>query len=225
MEALPAVVVRAAEEFGLDPRSLQCLGGASAWSDGPVVLRVGKRVSDEILAASAAAPCRSNRPRTPRRRAGAGDPNVLVDDEGEVTGVIDWTNAAAGDRSLDAARTWSILTLDPTAIALQATPGWTTLTESWLQAGHSRHGGRCPGVGPQLHARGPRRATSSRRTCTRSRRRSGKREREMSVCSDSERRADAADRSTPSGLSAGGSTAERGEYLLADEPDLRCQVG
>jgi aminoglycoside phosphotransferase (APT) family kinase protein len=40
-----------------------------------------------------------------------------------VAGVIDWMNAAAGDRSLDAARTWSILTLDPTAIALQAKPG------------------------------------------------------------------------------------------------------
>ena len=42
---------------------------------------------------------------------------MLVDDAGEVTAVIDWTNAAAGDPQLDAARTWSILTLDPAALA------------------------------------------------------------------------------------------------------------
>lgn len=60
--------------------------------------------------------------------------NVLVDDDGEPTGVIDWANAAAGDPSLDAARTWSILTLDPAAIRLQAEPGWTALTEEWLRA-------------------------------------------------------------------------------------------
>jgi hypothetical protein len=58
--------------------------------------------------------------------------NVLVDDAGEVTGVIDWTNAAAGDPRLDAARTWSILTLDPAALALRAEPGWVALTEAWL---------------------------------------------------------------------------------------------
>jgi Ser/Thr protein kinase RdoA (MazF antagonist) len=58
--------------------------------------------------------------------------NVLVDDAGEVTAVIDWTNAAAGDSQLDAARTWSILTLDPAALALRAEPGWVALTEAWL---------------------------------------------------------------------------------------------
>jgi tRNA A-37 threonylcarbamoyl transferase component Bud32 len=58
--------------------------------------------------------------------------NVLVDDEGEVTGVIDWANAAAGDPGLDAARTWSILTLDPAALALRREPGWTALSEAWL---------------------------------------------------------------------------------------------
>ena len=60
--------------------------------------------------------------------------NVLVDDDGEPTGVIDWTNAAAGDPQLDAARTWSILVLDPAAIRLRANPGWRVLTENWLQA-------------------------------------------------------------------------------------------
>jgi Ser/Thr protein kinase RdoA (MazF antagonist) len=58
--------------------------------------------------------------------------NVLLDDEAEVTGVIDWANASAGDPELDAARTWSILTLDPAALELRARPGWVALTEAWL---------------------------------------------------------------------------------------------
>lgn len=163
-------------------RSLRSLGGASGatWSDGEVVLRVGSRVADEVLAMSAAA-ARVPVPRVlgqiegavllellPGRPAGevasaaagracgalherlaglaapaglreiGGPPrdllhldlhpyNVLVDDAGEVTGVIDWTNAAAGDPRLDAARTWSILTLDPAA------PGGP-LTDAWLDA-------------------------------------------------------------------------------------------
>src|SRR3954447_16289566 len=203
MAALPEVVARAAEAFGLDVRSIRRLGGASGttWSDGRVVLRVGTRVADEVLAAAAAA-ARVPVPRVldridlddcavvllelvPGRPAGdlalmstgraaavgracgalherlaglAAPPrlrdvpgarcqdrsllhldmhpyNVLVDDDGEVTGVIDWANAAAGDPQLDAARTWSILTLDPAAIALQANPGWMALTRTWLSAG------------------------------------------------------------------------------------------
>jgi Ser/Thr protein kinase RdoA (MazF antagonist) len=63
--------------------------------------------------------------------------NVLVDDAGKVTGVIDWTNAAAGDPRLDAARSWSILTLDPAALA-RRDPAWTALTEAWLEAGRLR---------------------------------------------------------------------------------------
>ena len=61
--------------------------------------------------------------------------NVLVNDDGEPTGVIDWANAAAGDPELDRARTWSLLTLDPAARELGHRPGWATLTEHWLQAG------------------------------------------------------------------------------------------
>jgi aminoglycoside phosphotransferase (APT) family kinase protein len=58
--------------------------------------------------------------------------NVLVDDGGGLTGVIDWANAVAGDPGLDAARTWSILTLDPAALALRGEPGWVALSEAWL---------------------------------------------------------------------------------------------
>jgi Ser/Thr protein kinase RdoA (MazF antagonist) len=202
MAPLPADVVRAAGAFGLDAGSLQALGGASGttFSDGQVILRVGERVADEILATSAAAAAVPV-PRvldrieldgrtaallervtgrtagdlaltTPERAAAVGRAcgalhdllsgvpappglreqsqggrllhldlhpyNVLVDDGGEVTAVIDWANAAAGDPQLDAARTWSILTLDPAAIALQAKPGWAALTESWLDAGRLR---------------------------------------------------------------------------------------
>jgi len=61
--------------------------------------------------------------------------NVLVDDDGEVTGVLDWANAAAGDPELDRARTWSLLTLDPAARALDSNLGWRMLTEHWLSAG------------------------------------------------------------------------------------------
>jgi hypothetical protein len=61
--------------------------------------------------------------------------NVVVDDHGEPTGVIDWANAAAGDPELDRARTWSLLTLDPAARELDNDPGWASLTEHWLEAG------------------------------------------------------------------------------------------
>jgi hypothetical protein len=61
--------------------------------------------------------------------------NVVVDDDGEPTGVIDWANAAAGDPELDRARTWSVLTLDPAARELAGDPGWAALTDHWLEAG------------------------------------------------------------------------------------------
>jgi len=61
--------------------------------------------------------------------------NVLVDDDGEPTGVIDWANAAGGDPELDRARTWSPLTLDPSVRELEDNPGWVALTDHWLRAG------------------------------------------------------------------------------------------
>jgi Phosphotransferase enzyme family len=61
--------------------------------------------------------------------------NVLVDEDGQPTGVIDWANAAAGDPELDRARTWTILTLDPAARRLRRDRGWAELTEHWLEAG------------------------------------------------------------------------------------------
>jgi hypothetical protein len=61
--------------------------------------------------------------------------NVLVDDTGAVTGVIDWANAAAGAPVLDRARSWSILTLDPGALSLQSNAGWVTLTDAWMAEG------------------------------------------------------------------------------------------
>jgi Ser/Thr protein kinase RdoA (MazF antagonist) len=61
--------------------------------------------------------------------------NVLVDDDGAVTGVLDWANTAAGDPVLDRARTWAILSLDPAARAAQTWPGWPAFTEGWYEAG------------------------------------------------------------------------------------------
>jgi hypothetical protein len=203
MALIPGSVVSAAVGFGVELERLRPLGGASgsAWSDGDVVLRVGERVTDEVLAASAAAGhlpvprvldrldldgvCAVLLERLPGRTAGElaldspvraaatgsacgrlhdalaevaaplglrdapgadGNErrllhldlhpfNVLVDDAGEPTGVIDWANAAAGDPELDRARTWSILTLDPAARERDGDPGWVALTDRWLQAG------------------------------------------------------------------------------------------
>jgi hypothetical protein len=198
MALTPGVVVRAAVDFGLEPERLRPLGGASgsAWTDGDVVLRVGERVADELLAAAAAAghvpvprmlgqrdgavllervagrpagelalagtegaaaagrgcgalhdalaaiPCPPGLRDAPgavcrRRRLLHLDLhpfNVLVDDDGRPTGVIDWANAAGGDPELDRARTWTLLTFDPAARALEDNPGWRTLTEHWVQA-------------------------------------------------------------------------------------------
>ncbi len=39
--------------------------------------------------------------------------NVLVGDDQQVTGLLDWANTAAGHPDLDRARTWTILRLDP----------------------------------------------------------------------------------------------------------------
>src|SRR5687767_9983471 len=210
MALAPDVVVQAAVEFGLEPERLRPLGGASgsAWSDGDVVLRVGERVADEVLAAAAAAghvpvPRTLGRlelrgvgavllERVPGRPAGelalaspltaaaagracgalhdalaevACPPglrdapgahgskrrllhldlhpfNVLVDDDGRPTGVIDWANAAGGDPELDRARTWSVLTLDPAARALEDHAGWRELIEHWLQAARMHEVGR-----------------------------------------------------------------------------------
>ena len=61
--------------------------------------------------------------------------NVLVDDDGAVTGVLDWANTAAGDPVLDRARTWAILSLDPIAQAARALPGWPAFTEGWYETG------------------------------------------------------------------------------------------
>ena len=61
--------------------------------------------------------------------------NVLVNDDGEPTGVIDWANAAGGDPEVDRARSWSLLTLDPAVRELAGDPGWAILTAHWLQAG------------------------------------------------------------------------------------------
>jgi aminoglycoside phosphotransferase (APT) family kinase protein len=60
--------------------------------------------------------------------------NVLVDAGGQVAAVLDWANAAAGPAELDLARTSSILTSDPHAVAWQQDARWRALVEGWRQA-------------------------------------------------------------------------------------------
>jgi aminoglycoside phosphotransferase (APT) family kinase protein len=61
--------------------------------------------------------------------------NLLAGDDGALTGVVDWANAAAGHPDLDRARTWATLTLDPAALARRAEPGFADLTEAWITGG------------------------------------------------------------------------------------------
>jgi aminoglycoside phosphotransferase (APT) family kinase protein len=60
--------------------------------------------------------------------------NVLIQD-GRVSAVLDWANAARGRPDLDRARTLAILTLDPAAVSRCADPRWTALTEGWIEVG------------------------------------------------------------------------------------------
>lgn len=60
--------------------------------------------------------------------------NVLVGGNAELTGVLDWANAAAGPSVLDRARSWAILALDPAARARAGQPGWRLLADGWPEA-------------------------------------------------------------------------------------------
>jgi aminoglycoside phosphotransferase (APT) family kinase protein len=64
--------------------------------------------------------------------------NVLLDDAGKLSGVIDWANAAAGDPELDRARTLTILTLDPIAMERRKDPVWAAFGDAWIEAGQLR---------------------------------------------------------------------------------------
>ena len=59
--------------------------------------------------------------------------NVLVEGDA-VSGVIDWANAAAGHPDLDRARSATILTLHPLAVALNADPRMVALVEGWVES-------------------------------------------------------------------------------------------
>ncbi len=60
--------------------------------------------------------------------------NVLVDESNQVSGVIDWANAAAGHPDLDRARSVAILNWDPAAVARRSDPAWAALAEGWHEA-------------------------------------------------------------------------------------------
>ena len=67
--------------------------------------------------------------------------NVLTDGK-QITGIVDWTNAHAGDPRADAARTVSILRVDPAARKpLLQQPGLRIFELAW-RIGYQRAGGR-----------------------------------------------------------------------------------
>jgi hypothetical protein len=59
--------------------------------------------------------------------------NVLVDPDGQVVAVLDWANAAVGPADLELARTASILTFDPQAVAWQSDSRCRALVQGWRQ--------------------------------------------------------------------------------------------
>jgi aminoglycoside phosphotransferase (APT) family kinase protein len=69
--------------------------------------------------------------------------NVLVHD-GQVSGVIDWTNAAAGDPRLDAARTWAILDCAPITLPnldkKSSRHALSQFSDGWREAYEERRG-------------------------------------------------------------------------------------
>jgi aminoglycoside phosphotransferase (APT) family kinase protein len=60
--------------------------------------------------------------------------NVLVDEGGQVSGIVDWANAAAGHPDLDRARPAAILNWNPAAVARRSKPAWAALVEGWEEA-------------------------------------------------------------------------------------------
>lgn len=60
--------------------------------------------------------------------------NIVVDDDDEVSAVIDWTNAAAGPAVYDRARTASIFHLDPHAVPLLGDPTWRAFLDGWTES-------------------------------------------------------------------------------------------
>ncbi|MBQ0902016.1 phosphotransferase [Micromonospora sp. U21] len=65
--------------------------------------------------------------------------NVLVTEAGDVSGVLDWANAAAGPAVLDRARTWSILTLAPEVLSLRNEPRSKALLHGWTRSAGFEH--------------------------------------------------------------------------------------
>ena len=65
--------------------------------------------------------------------------NVLIDETGDVSGVLDWANTAAGPAVLDRARSWSILTLDPAATPLHDEPHFAAMLQGWSHTADFEH--------------------------------------------------------------------------------------
>ncbi|MEP7762719.1 phosphotransferase [Sanguibacter sp. 25GB23B1] len=60
--------------------------------------------------------------------------NILLDEDDEVTAVLDWTNTASGPPDLDRARTVTVLHLDPHARPLVGAPSWEAFVDGWTRS-------------------------------------------------------------------------------------------
>uniref|UniRef100_UPI001300A5FE aminoglycoside phosphotransferase family protein n=1 Tax=Desertihabitans aurantiacus TaxID=2282477 RepID=UPI001300A5FE len=60
--------------------------------------------------------------------------NVLVGDDDEVSAVVDWANARAGDPALDVARTWALLTAHPTVAGWRRSAAGAAFLDGWAEA-------------------------------------------------------------------------------------------
>jgi aminoglycoside phosphotransferase (APT) family kinase protein len=65
--------------------------------------------------------------------------NILLDDDDQLCGVLDWANTAAGPAAFDRARTHTILQLDPQARQLAADASWAALVTGWTDAAQLGH--------------------------------------------------------------------------------------
>ncbi|RCK68847.1 hypothetical protein DT076_14510 [Desertihabitans brevis] len=60
--------------------------------------------------------------------------NVLVGDDDEVSAVLDWANARAGDPALDVARTWALLAAHPAVAGWRGSPVGAAFLDGWAEA-------------------------------------------------------------------------------------------
>ena len=62
--------------------------------------------------------------------------NILLDQDDQVTAVLDWANASAGPAEYDRARTATILRFDPSTQQLRHDSSWRAFVAGWTEGAH-----------------------------------------------------------------------------------------